>query len=254
MTKQIGKWSDPEFKKLYLAAVSALAQSMCAPFWWNIAGPRDKAARILHNGTICYIDTGARRIGVTANHVYQQYLDDLERFGQPAIECQFAGSTIYPEQRLIARSASLDIATFDIPEVFVTASERNPKTHHHPLKWPPTRLTTSNVVIYGGFPGVLREEKGAVAELPFQWVAGRIGDLSSQNIVLEPKFETMAWQGTETNSNPGGWSGGPVFRSVEDGPIARLEMVGFIYEFPMGEAVLARHADVVLADGSLVQP
>jgi hypothetical protein len=63
----------------------------------------------------------------------------------------------------------------------------------------------------------------------------------------------MNWQGSETNSDPGGWSGGPVFRSVEEGLIARLEIVGFIYEFPLGQAVLARHVDVVLADGSLVE-
>jgi hypothetical protein len=144
-----------------------------------------------------------------------------------------------------------DIATFDIPEVFVGASGRNPKTHHHAVQWPPTRAQKFDVVMYGGFPGVLREEKGHVAELPFQWVAGRVNDVSEQNIVLEPDFQTMRWQGSETNDNPGGWSGGPVFRSVEDGPIARLELVGFIYEFPLEQAVLARHADVVLADGSL---
>ena len=61
----------------------------------------------------------------------------------------------------------------------------------------------------------------------------------------------MQWQGPDKNDNPGGWSGGPVYRSVEDGPIARLEIVGFIYEFPFEQAVLARHADVVLADGTL---
>jgi len=82
-------------------------------------------------------------------------------------------------------------------------------------------------------------------------VAGRVRDVSDQNIVLEPDFQTMQWQGNETNDNPGGWSGGRVLRSVEGGPIARLELVGFIYEFPLEQAVLARHADVVLADGRL---
>ena len=104
--------------------------------------------------------------------------------------------------------------------------------------------------MYGGFPGTRRQEKGSVAELPFQWVAGRISDVTDQNIILEPRFESMQWQGSETNADPGGWSGGPVFRSV-DAPIERLELIGFIYEFSLQEAVLARHADVVLADGNL---
>ena len=209
----------------------------------------DPLARILHNGTICYIDTGARSIGVTANHVYRQYLQDLEKHGAAAIECQFASSTICPETRVVAQSEIWDLATFDIPEVFVGASARNPKTHHHPIQWPPRRSQKSEIVMYGGFPGTLREEKGSVAELPFQWVVGRVSDVTDQNIILEPRFESMQWQGSETNDDPGGWSGGPVFRSV-DGPIERLELIGFIYEFPMEKAVLARHADVVLADGN----
>jgi hypothetical protein len=253
MTIPTERWADTTFQKVYLSAVSAGAQSVCAPFWWSVAEPVNAAARILHNGTICYICTGSRFIGVTANHVYQKYLDDVEQFGRVAIECQFAGSTIYPEQRLIDRNKLWDLATFDIPRVFVSASERNPKAHHHPVTWPPVRVQKSDVLFYGGFPGVLREVKGEIAELPFQWVAGRASEITAQNIVLEPSFATMNWQGSETNSDPGGWSGGPVFRSVEEGLIARLEIVGFIYEFPLGQAVLARHVDVVLADGSLVE-
>ena len=158
---------------------------MCAPFWWSVAAPMDPLARILHNGTICYIDTGSRSIGVTANHVYRQYLHDLGKHGTAAIECQFASSTIYPETRVIAQSESWDLATFDIPEVFVGASDRNPKTHHHPIQWPPRRPKSLRSSC-SGFSGSLRQEKGSVAELPFQWVAGRVSDVTDQNIILEP--------------------------------------------------------------------
>ena len=49
--------------------------------------------------------------------------------------------------------------------------------------------------MYGGFPGSLREEKGSIAELPFQWVAGRFADIAQETMVLEPNFDTMDWQG-----------------------------------------------------------
>ena len=88
---------------------------MCAPFWWSVAKPEDTAARILHNGTICYVDTGSRRIGITASHVYKEYLADKENHGAEAIECQFGNSTIYPEKHVIADSERWDIATFDLP-------------------------------------------------------------------------------------------------------------------------------------------
>jgi hypothetical protein len=45
-------------------------------------------------------------------------------------------------------------------------------------------------------------------------------------------------------------SEGPVFRLVDE-VIARLELVGFIHEFSYGEAILARHADAVDADGMI---
>ena len=151
----------------------------------------------------------------------------------------------------IAQSGKWDTATFEIPEAFGNAADRSIKTQHRPLIWPPTRAQMSDVVIYGGFPGVLREEKGSTAEIKFQWVGARVNEVTDQNIVLEPQFATMQWQSDESNDNPGGWSGGPVFRSNESGPIARLELIGFIYEFPFEQVVLARHADVVLADGTL---
>ena len=144
---------------------------MCAPFWWSVAKPEDTAARILHNGTICYVDTGSRRIGITASHVYIEYLADKENHGAEAIECQFGDSTIYPEKHVIADSERWDIATFDLPDVFVGGAIRNRKSYHHAVRWPPQCAQKSDAVIFGGFPGVLREEKGSTADLPFQWVA-----------------------------------------------------------------------------------
>jgi hypothetical protein len=248
MASQPGNSLLPK-ERLFFAVMSDLVQAMCAPFWWTVGGPG--AVRILHNGTICFVDTGSRQIGITANHVYQAYLDDLEQHGTAAIECQFGSSTISPARHAVAQSERLDIATFDVPAVFVGASTQRPKTHHHAVRWPPRRVEKSEVVVYGGYPGALREEKGNIAEMPYQWIASRVNDVSEQNIVLEPKFDASRWLGDERNDDPGGWSGGPVFRYAHEGPIERLELVGVIYEFPLGQAVLARHADAVLADGGL---
>ena len=62
--------------------------------------------------------------------------------------------------------------------------------------------------MYGGYPGALREDKGSIAELPFQWVSGRVSEVSDDAITLEPDFEKMQWQGLET------LSGGPVFKPI----------------------------------------
>jgi hypothetical protein len=121
----------------YLRNVSNMAMNMCAPFWWS-SGPRGQAV-IRGNGTMCYLNTGIQRIGVTCDHVFQGYLEDKAKYDE--IECQFGNNTIDPERHLIDRSplGELDLATFDVPEVFVSASRRN--YHHNALKWPPDLLT-----------------------------------------------------------------------------------------------------------------
>ena len=240
-------------RKQFLSRVSSLAELICAPIWWSVATPADARARILHNGTICYVNTGSRRIGITANHVYKEYLADKETRGAEAIECQFGSSTIYPEKHIIDYCERRDLATFVVIEVFVGASNHNLKSHHNAVRWPPHRAQKSEVVIYGGYPGELREDKGHIAELPFQWVVGHVNDVGEEHIVLEPGFKTMDWQGPETNNKLGGWSGGPVFRLVEQEPITRLELIGIITQSLQDQAVLARHADAIQTDGTLCQ-
>ena len=116
---------DPLRKALY-TQLSKLAERMCAPFWWSMKTD-DEPATILNNGTVCYINTGTREIGVTADHVYQKYVEHIEEHGTEAVECQFGGSTVSPEKRLIDRSDVWDLATFEIPEVLVTAAFRRPR-------------------------------------------------------------------------------------------------------------------------------
>lgn len=47
------------------------------------------------------------------------------------------------------------------------------------------------------------------------------------------------------------WSGGPVFRLVEQEPIARLELIGTITQSLQDHAIFARHADAIQTDGAL---
>jgi hypothetical protein len=237
---------------------------MCAPFWWNIKTDGDERARILNNGTICYVNTGTKGLGITAFHVLEKYLAHIEKHGAVAIECQFGSSTISPEKRVIAKTNVLDLATIDVPEVFVTAGNRSLKSQHHPLAWPPKRAQTGDVVLYGGHPGILREDNFRTAEFPFQWIVGTVNDVSNRTIVLEPAFDGLIWvnpePGKSFNRDFGGMSGGPVFRIV-DGVIVRLELVGIITDFAIdaekpgadADAVLATHSEVVSHDGGITE-
>lgn len=242
-------------KSGYLNQLREFAMSKCAPFWWSTQEAPDKPATILHNGTICYVKTGQRDIGITADHVYQKYLDDCADF--PNVEAQFGGSTIYPEKRLIDRNQTLDLATFDVPEVFVVAGN---KSLHTPAGWPPPQLKQKELVLYGGNPGALKEPNGGEVVWPFQSFTWLATDTTDANIVLHIDFANLFWPGhrdEKINEKPFGISGGPVFRVIEqlENPEKRvyLELAGIIYEYHEGmEVVMARHIRHVLADGNLI--
>jgi hypothetical protein len=52
----------------------------------------------------------------------------------------------------------------------------------------------------------------------------------------------------------GGWSGGPVFRIVEQETVTRLEIAGVIYEYTSGyEIVLAHPLSCIAADGTFLE-
>lgn len=223
---------------------------LCAPFWWHGQDGNGRY-RILQNGTICFVHTGERLIGVTADHVYKKYLEDKARY--KVFECQFGGSTVDPEHYLIARSERSDLATFDIPSVLVSAAG---SSVHHPPQWPTESVREREVVLFGGFPGILREAKDIEASFPFQTFVTATIAVSPDNIKLHVDLPNLHWplhDGEKINPELGGQSGGPVFRVVEGAPIDRLELVGFIYEYsPSLDVMLARHASMVAPDGRIV--
>ena len=160
---------------IYRSELSKMGEAMCAPLWWSVKRGIDEKAQIAGIGTVSYVDTGTRKIGVSADHVYKDYLEHLAKYGPAAVECQFGGSTIDPQKQLIDRSDELDVVTFDVPAVFVGASQRNPKSHHSAPQWPPRRACQSAGAL-------LRRVSGGLArrERPRRGVALPVGNRPRQ--------------------------------------------------------------------------
>lgn len=193
------EWQKSEFYKLKKAGLlelySAMAMNMAIPFWWSkhVEGQKPE---VVQNGTLCLVNTGSRHIGITCDHVFQGFLDDKIKY--PNVQCQFGNNTFSPESRLIDHSPipGLDLATFDVPEVFVSASPRN--YHHNALKWPPDDVEPGDVLLYGGFPQELRTNDNKVVISPFQYFITRAtGDTDQDRIVMEPGFGEIFWPGHE---------------------------------------------------------
>ncbi len=236
----------------YLPLLRAQAQASTAPFWWFVDATAATPAKIRHNGSICFVHTGERIVGVTADHVYRGYLDDLRSL---AVVCQIGSVRFQPERRVISSDKDVDLATFDVPEFMVAAAGR--RAHYPPL-WPDAPLAEGDLVIAGGYPGPLRAERGIQAEFPFVSLATRVRQSSDAHSALQLDLATSMWPGERLwpGADLGGMSGGPVFRFHGDGaehPIEHLQVAGFIYEYnPDYEIMRARHGTQVARDGAVV--
>lgn len=235
----------------YLPELTGMVRKHCAPFCWSAPG-NDGFHRMLNNGTVTFLHTGTQVIAVTADHVYEGYLSAKENNAELA--CQFGGSSFEPEKYLIDRSSELDLATFHFPEILLPHADVFP---HNALSWPPKPALERDVVLFGGYPGNLRELKQARLDQPFQHHCAAVKSVSPEQIVLFLDFANMYWTSSdafEINQRVGGMSGGPVFRIVERAPIDRLEIVGFVKhgsrEF---ELVFAAHASHISDAGFLNQ-
>lgn len=237
----------------YLPQLERMLMGMNVPFFWS--GTKDGSHKILDNGTMCYVDTGVCKLGITANHVYHAYVSDMASLSD--VEAQLGGSTIAIERHLIDRDEALDLATFRIPEVFVTATMTG--TYHTGTAWPPRRAAKGEVIIHGGYPQVLRHRHSGHVDFGFRYFASAVNDATDLTITISPQADSYwaAHPGETLNDNFGGQSGGPVYRVIDanlahggDEAVDRLELVGFIYTKGFGN-VYARHADFVNSDGTL---
>src|SRR5688572_18634264 len=124
---------------------------MSAPYYWD---EPERGPERRRGGTMCFVHTGSRLLGITAGHIHQTIVERL-RDGR-STWCQVGGHTFNPEARLIDCNIRLDLATYDVSEIQVNAVGAD--IHHAPL-WPPT-IDASDAYVVGGWPWTLssREE------------------------------------------------------------------------------------------------
>jgi hypothetical protein len=211
----------------YLPTYRSIIREMCASFWWHGHDEQGKH-RILQNGTVCFVDTGHELIAVTAAHVLNGYI--AERRAKPDIVCQLGNITYDPEHHVIDIDTHLDLATFKVSAVVIAGAGCSPS---RPLTWPPAPVAIGDVLLCGGHPGAIRQERESIAEMPFQWFLATAA-ASNENIGLSLELNDCYVPRTHkplSNQELGGMSGGPVFKYIRPAPIERIELVGFIYEF-----------------------
>jgi hypothetical protein len=233
----------------YLPHIRAIAQNATAALWWSRASLPIGSA-VLHNGTLCAINTGEKTICVTAGHVYSKYLEHKREFAD--IECQVGSVRVNLEDYLIDHNTSLDLATFEISPILLASSR---VSVHGAPKWPPTQLQESEIVILGGYPGMLRIEQSGKLGTPFVSFIARVAQASTDHSAIQLNLEDSYWPdgsgGLAPQSELGGMSGGPLFRYRSEN-LEYLELAGFIYEASASYGIVfARHASCIDGAGRI---
>jgi len=231
----------------YLPHIRALAKNATVPLWWSRSSPPTGRA-ILNNATMCAVNTGEKTICVTAGHVYSKYLQHSEEFDD--LVCQMGNVRVKLDDYLIDYNLDLDLATFDVSPILLAGSGIS---EHAPRTWPPVCLRESDIVILGGYPGLLRQERPGQVGLPFVSFLGRVAQVSSDHSAVQLNIEASYWPdgsgGIPARSELGGMSGGPILRYHSE-TVEYFEIVGFIYEASTEyELIFVRHASCISRSG-----
>jgi hypothetical protein len=208
-------------------------------------------------GSVFFLDCGRGPFAVTADHVFDQFLED--RRVRRVRSCQIGNVGFNPEDRLIARGkdVGLDIATFRVtPEEIAATSKKVVQGVDGAWPAPPNQ---DEAVFFGGFPSCERDKIG-----PHEMVFGlhsavtRLTSLTDHQLCCQ--LDRTSWIDVRGLGLPpvgydlGGVSGGPMLQPVfVDGAWA-WRLVGVISEAISVEGferVTAVRAHFILPSGRL---
>jgi len=177
---------------------------------------------------MCAIGTGKKTLCITAGHVFSKYREHVRKYGD--IECQIGNVRVDLEKYVVDFDIEYDLAVFELSPVLIAASGIRP---HVAPSWPPSALRDKDIVVIGGYPGLLRSEREGFVQSGFVTLLVRVAQSSSSHSAFLLNLENSYWPdgsgGLPDGVELGGMSGGPIFRYVEE-PIEFLEIAGFIYE------------------------
>jgi hypothetical protein len=199
---------------------------------------------------MCFVDTGARVIGITAGHIHAACIRALE--AKPGLACQVGAHSFSPLRNIIDVDSDLDLATYAFSAIEANAARANV---HSAMQWPPQDTAAlPNMVC--GWPWHIAESEGGKTHHSFVHFIAKQTDRTQRNIVIAIGPSTsVPWGETALppDTNLGGMSGGPVYQINETG-LAALSLVGIVYEYHDGlEFVCARPLSFVNPDGTLAR-
>jgi hypothetical protein len=252
----------PEAGMQAAATVSAYMLKVARPLFWHIGVPNDGPLR---GASTFIMQFEARHIGVTADHVIAQYLD--ARAADDRTICQIGEGQFWPEGTLIARSAKLDIATFEIDPAKLPEMGAVPFDCRK--DWPPPEVTDGDSLTLAGYLDTRRNKIRRGYYEHEAWGAHGIADAVSPREIVTVYDPESTFAANDSVAKPplgfnmSGCSGGPVVVLKLVNGLMRCFPAGFIYKGPNGGAggefatfdrIHIRRLHFIQPDGTIDEP
>jgi hypothetical protein len=221
----------------------------CAPIYWYQR--RDSRAEILDSGTVTFVRTRRRLMAITAAHVVRRYGEAHSAATWP-LQLQLMHAVLNME--VIDISDDLDLATLAIDDKLLSRIGKDVE----PLStWPPRVPQEGRGILLAGYPGVYR-----LQPKPMEVNWGLFPVLGVANRVLRDQITWVADRKPDikTDLPPevwlGGISGGPLIGLFESANrLVSHVLSGIIIQVHQElEKVIARRANFVCEDGSIIKP
>lgn len=206
------------------AAAKDFVLGCCLPLFWYRKGDK----RILHNGTVTVVQTAKCLLGLTAEHVLDQYAKDCAN-GPTALQL---GEATLNAPSIIDASSELDLATFEIPRSALNGQSVTPLDW-----WPPMPPVEGRGILLAGFPGLNRSypQSTTIEWEPFAAIAVARTVSERQITVLVERGEFVT-NDLPAFANLGGVSGGPIIGAFESPSfVLHYVLSGIITEHPQYE-------------------
>jgi hypothetical protein len=138
-----------------LSVYRSWAEGLCAPVFWRMSDGR------MNNGTITFLRTSSMVLGLTNAHVADGLANSNDRGWQ-------LGNAQFDPKRIIARHPTLDLATYQLSDVFLAAAGKDAAATVP--AWPPRPPALNEPIVLGGYPAMYREASAGNVEFGFRMV------------------------------------------------------------------------------------
>lgn len=209
-------------------------------------------SKVYSNGTATFIDTGMKKILVTNEHVIREYRE--QRIQHTDLNFYLGSLVIDVEDRLIDINKDQDLATLTIePEELTSLGKECCSC----VNWPPDIISSDEVVMFIGFPGIFRRLVSTnVVRFESAIIVDDVTSSSPGKFTIHMDFSDYfkfsGLRDADELTDIGGFSGAGVFKFKDSGLMKIVEPAGIIFEGSSNLNVqLAKHIGFINADGTI---